>query len=192
MIQQKNSALKAWKKDRSNVNLDNTYKNLKCQVRRSIHYFKSKHYNKKIHSNKGNSKIIWKTIKELFPNNKSSNLPVARSNKESTMQTASLFNVFFANVGNNTVKKTQLSDSSRLPATNPVDITDPNCLFRPEPIDWQTLVLTIAHMKNSDACGSDEITLRFLNDSLPVIVSYLTTIMNTSIVTGIFPTAWIF
>ena len=45
-------------------------------------------------------------------------------------------------------------------------------------------------MNNSEACGSDGITLRFLNDSLPVLVSYLTTIMNTSIVTGIFPTAW--
>ncbi len=108
------------------------------------------------------------------------------------MQTAHLFHVFFANDGKNTFEKTQLSDSSRLPATDPVDNTDPNCLFRPEPTEWQTLVLTIAHMNNSDACGSDGIPLRFFNDSLPVIVSYLTSIMNTSIVTVIFPTAWKF
>ncbi len=103
-----------------------------------------------------------------------------------------LFNVFFANVGKNTFEKIQLSESSRLPTTDQVDNTDPNCLFRPGPVDWQILVLTITHMNNSDACGSDGIPLRFLNVSLPVIVSYLTTIMNTSIVTGIFPTAWKF
>ncbi len=132
-----------------------------------------------------------KTIKELIPNNKSSNLPVTCNNKDNTMQTANLFNEFFANVGKNTFEMAQLSDSSRLPTTDPVDNTDPNYLFKPVPIDWQTLVLTIAQMNNNDACGSG-IPLRFLKDSLPVIVSYLTTITNTSIVTGIFPTAWKF
>ena len=190
LIQQKNNALKAWKKDSSNVNLENFYKNLKCHVRRSIHYFKSDHYNRKLENNKGNTKMIWKTVKELIPNNKSSKLPDTCNNKESTMQTANLFNKFFANVGKNTFETSHLSNSSRLPSTDSVVYTDPNCLFRPKPIDWQTLTLTIAHMNNSDACGSDGIPLRFLNDSLPVIVFYLTIIMNTSIVTGIFPTAW--
>ncbi len=84
-----------------------------------------------------------------------------------------------------TFEVTQLSDSLCLLTTDPVDFTDPVRLFRPEPIDWQTLILTFAHMNNSDACGSDGIPLRFLSDSLPVIVPYLTTIINTSIVTGI-------
>ncbi len=161
LVQQKNDSLKARKNDSSNVSLENIYKTLKCQVRWCIHYFKSEHHNKKLDSNKGNSKMIWKTIKELIPNNKSSNLPVTCNNKEDTMQTANLFNEFFANVGKNTFEMTQLSDSSRLPTTDPVDNTDPNHLFRPVPIDWQTLVLTIAQINNSDACGSDGIPLRF-------------------------------
>ena len=45
-------------------------------------------------------------------------------------------------------------------------------------------------MNNSNACGSDGMPLKFIKDALPVIVSYLTTIMNTSIVTGNFPTTW--
>ncbi len=65
LIQEKNVALKEWKKDSSNINLKNIYKNLKCQVRRSISYLKSEHYKNILDSNKGNSKIIWKTIKNL-------------------------------------------------------------------------------------------------------------------------------
>ena len=85
------------------------------------------------------------------------------------------------------VKKT--SDCPHHPATYPTANTDPSSLFRREPIDWQTLNLTIKNMNNSNAGGSDGIPLRFIKDSLPVIASHLTTIMNTSLVTGIFPTA---
>ena len=60
---------------------------------------KSEYYNEKFNSNKGNSKIIWKVIKRLIPNNKLSNSPVTSNNKDDTIQTANLFNVFFANVG---------------------------------------------------------------------------------------------
>lgn len=82
-----------------------------------------------------------------------------------------------------------LNDASRLPTADPLDNTDPKCLFRSEPINFQTLVLTITHMNNY-ARWSDGIPLRFLNDSLPIIIPYLTTVMNTSIITGIFPGAW--
>ncbi len=38
--------------------------------------------------------------------------------------------------------------------------------------------------------GSDEITLRFLKDSLPAVILSNTCIFNTSIVTGTFPRVW--
>ena len=190
LIQQKNNTLKAWKNDRNYVDLEYTYKNLKSQVRGSIHHFKSLHYNRKFNEHKSNSKMVWKVIKELIPNNKSSNMSDICNNEDNTRQTANAFNEFCANVGRKTFEETQLNNSSGLATTAPDEITEPNSLFRPEPIDWQTLVLTMAGMNSSGACGSDGIPLRFLNDSLPVIVFYLTTIMNTSIVTGIFPTAW--
>ena len=110
-------------------------------------------------------------------------------------QTANNFNIFFATVGKDTFEKSQryLSD---LPKTvQPIDIdshADINSvsMFRPEPTDWQTITLTIKHMKNTDSCGSDGISLRYIKDSLPVIVPYLTCIINTSIATGIFPAPW--
>ncbi len=33
-------------------------------------------------------------------------------------------------------------------------------------------------------------TLRYLQDALPVLITYITIIINTSIVTGKFPSAW--
>ena len=66
----------------------------------------------------------------------------------------------------------------------------PNDSFRPRPVDANTVILTIKHLKSTNSAGTDGITLRFLKDSLTVTISYLTTIINTSIVTGKFPSAW--
>ncbi len=54
----------------------------------------------------------------------------------------------------------------------------------------QPTTLTIKHMKNTSSHGSDGIPLRYIKDSLPVIITDLTCILNTSIVTEIVPKAW--
>ena len=196
LIQQKNNALKELKKDRSSINLETIYKNLKRQVRGLIKISKSKYYNDKLNNNSGNYKAIWKTIRELVPNNKNNAKILSNiDDKESMKQIANTFNTFFAKVGKDTFEKSQqcLNDSSEmlhLAHTDSHAHPSSVILFRPTPIDWQTLTLTIAHMKNCDSCGSDCIPLKYLKDSLPVIVSYLTCIINTSIVTGVFPAAW--
>ncbi len=128
LIQQKN-CFEGLKKNLNNICLENTFKDFKCQVRRSIHYSKSEYYNKKLGKNKGNSKLVWKTINEVIPNNKRSNQAIICDNKETMMQTANLFNDYFANVGKSTFEKTYSNDSTRLPTTDSLDNIDPNCLF---------------------------------------------------------------
>lgn len=100
------------------------------------------------------------------------------------------FNYFLANVGEKTFEKSQ----HNLPDEG--DITQPNAdppntatcnMLRPQPTDSNTLILIIKHLKNTASYGSDGIPLRFLRDFLPVIVTYLIFILNTSIVTGSFP-----
>lgn len=63
-------------------------------------------------------------------------------------------------------------------------------LFRAEPVDVNTVILTIKHLKNTNSSGSDGIALLHIHDSLPVIINYITIIINTSIVTGKFPSLW--
>ncbi len=53
-----------------------------------------------------------------------------------------------------------------------------------------TVILTIKHLNKTRSVGSDGISLRFLQDALYVIAAYLTCIINTSLVTGIYPTQW--
>ena len=62
--------------------------------------------------------------------------------------------------------------------------------FRPQPVDTDTIILTIKGLKDTSSVGSDGIPLTFVEDSLSVIAFYLTCIVNTSIVTGIYPTTW--
>ena len=57
-------------------------------------------------------------------------------------------------------------------------------------LDTDTIILTIKNLNKTRSVGSDGISLRFIKDSLYVIVFYSTCIINTSIVTDIFPTAW--
>ncbi len=62
--------------------------------------------------------------------------------------------------------------------------------FRPEPVDTSTVILRMKHLNKSNSAGWDGIKHGYLKDSLPVNITYLTTIINTSIVTGVFPSAW--
>ena len=62
--------------------------------------------------------------------------------------------------------------------------------FKPSPVDCETVVLVISSLKDSSAYGSDGIQLRFINDTLYLILFYITIIVNTSIVTNVYPEPW--
>ena len=62
--------------------------------------------------------------------------------------------------------------------------------FRPQPVDIDTIILIVKDLNNSKSYGADGIPLRFIRDALPVISFYLTIIINTSIVTGVYPIYW--
>ena len=52
------------------------------------------------------------------------------------------------------------------------------------------VILTFKRLKETNAVGSDNIEYRFIRDSLPVTAFYITVIVNTSIVTGLYATLW--
>ena len=62
--------------------------------------------------------------------------------------------------------------------------------FRPKPVDTNTIILTIKSLNETRSIGSDGIALKFIKDALCIVAFYLTCIINTSIVTGVFPQAW--
>ena len=62
--------------------------------------------------------------------------------------------------------------------------------FRPTTVDCETVILTIKNLKETNSCGSDGISFKFIKDALFVIVFYITVIINTSIITNTFPELW--
>ncbi len=97
------------------------------------------------------------------------------------LEKAEEFNELFVNVGKRTYERTQ----SQLSHVNSdQEVSHYNTVyahfFRPEPVDTNTVILTLKHFKNTNSVGSDGISLKHLRDSLPVTVHYLTTIINTT------------
>ena len=62
--------------------------------------------------------------------------------------------------------------------------------FRPQPVDIDTVILVFKDLNESNAFGSDGISSKYLKDALPVLIFYITVIVNTSIVTGVFAKLW--
>ena len=153
---------------------------------------KKKHYFREEFSKcKGDIKGTWNVINKIIPINKKCSGQLNNLG-ENDQQKANDFNEYFANIGKNMYEKSQndihlinqpLSDQPPSVRTN-IDN------FRPHPIDLVTLILIIKELKPTNSCGSDGIQFRFLIDSLPVTIFYILVIVNTSIVTGIYPDPW--
>ncbi len=113
------------------------------------------------------------------------------NNIENELEQAEKFKELFVNIGKLAFDRTQ----------NELNIAHPHRVslqqnqnyenfFRPEPVDVNTVILTIKHLKNTNSASSDGMTLRYLQDALSVLIKYITIIINTSIVTGKLPSAW--
>ena len=166
------------------------FRNLKKQVRSLIQSTKKDYYLKELTNNKNNSTDKWNIIKEIIPNPKNSTEEYIFTDKEAK---AEEFNTFFANIGKNTFELTQksfLSNDLTCPEFSLHDYDNSVNQFRPQPVDVETVILTIKSLNETRSVGCDSIALNFVRDSLHIIVFYLTVIVNTSLTTGVFPEIW--
>ncbi len=99
------------------------------------------------------------------------------------------FNNFFSSVGETTFKCSQKELTNKGKSVVQIPQSNINIVssFRPEPVDTNTVILTVKDLNATNSVGSDGIGLRFLRDALFVTVLFLTCIVNTSVVTGVFP-----
>ncbi len=177
------------KSARHNVILQEQYKQARKRVKTLITAGKAEYYHKQVKETKGNSSKTWKIIKDIVPDRK------CYSNGhsfENLFSKANEFNFHFGNVGMNTFERTQeLLHGENAPPVNICNVVlDDGNVFRPCPVNVETIILTIKSLKETRSVDSDGISMRFIKDALYVIAFYITCIINTSIVTGIFPTSW--
>ncbi len=175
------------KLDRNNVALQEHYKHERNRVKSLIRNAEQQYYREQLINNKGKIAATWKIIKNIVPNKKSTNnINIERENE---LERAEQFNELFFAVGKRTFEKTQnnLNDMN-INHDNTQENDNYENLCRP--VHVNAVILTKKHLKNTNSTGSDGIALRYIHDSLHVIINYITTIINTSIVTGKFSSLW--
>lgn len=191
-IADKNELKLKLKNDRSNHLLDGEFKLTKRQVEQRIRRGKATHFQDRFNNCRGDSSATWKVVEDMIPGFrcKGRNVPL-----DDPLKKAEDFNQYFASVGEIAFKKSQegMDDDlmSRVVRENANIQTNPNIpIFRPQPVDVNTVILTFKSLRVTNSYGSDGIPYSYLKDALPVLNFYMTTIINTSIVTGLSPKLW--
>ena len=69
-------------------------------------------------------------------------------------------------------------------------ITKKSSLWSPQSEKAVDVILAISKLKNTKSTGHDQVNLQHVKESLMVTIPYITLIINTSIVTKLFPKPW--
>ena len=175
--------------DRTNDQLRNLYTDKKKLVSREMYNSKAKYFQDEYKKSGKDIRRSWKITKKLIPDSKDTSKPLGFEN---IPLKAEEFNKYFSNVGKEAFKKTQNSVNINNSPINIQQAVSNNLVskFRPKPVSVDTIILIVKNLSDTDAVGIDGISLRFVRDSLPVMAFYYAVIVNTSIVTGKYPTLW--
>lgn len=166
-IKNRNVIQKELKNNRQDLTLQNNYKNEKKKVKSMIQRTKINYFKEQFQNCKGDSSKTWNTIKTLIPNKNNSSKSFEF---EETMEKAEEFNHFFAEVGKKAYDKTQENLNDENEAIIKTNTINSQIKFRPEPVNVETVILTVKDLNETKACGCDGIAFRFIKDALPVIV----------------------
>ena len=183
---------KKLKLDSCNALLRENYKDLKKEVKLAINSSRNDYYREEFRKTKNDSSASWNLVHNLLSNSRERKLDQLDNNVD-LISKAEMFNEYFANVGKKTYGKTQedIEENIITPLASRRN-ANYNDLepFRPTTVDCETVILTIKNLKETNSCGSDGISFKFIKDALFVIVFYITIIINTSIITNTFPELW--
>ena len=165
------------------------YKLSKKRVKSLINKAKENYYNNKFIQCTTKNRNMWDIIKKIIPSKKHNSKQI---NTENPRETANNFNSFFANVGKRVYLETRNSQRKNRNRCLQERSIPKTSFIRPQPVDIARVIKIVKSLKNNNSFGEDGISGKFLKDSLSVTAFYLTVIINTSLVTGIFPDKWKF
>ena len=131
----------------------------------------------------GDSKEMWKVLKELWPlKNKSSNIKSLNGECDDAKM-ANIMNDHLATIGSVLGEAhAEVNFKHFLPTAPPT--------FNLTKIDAQSVYTLLTEVCPSKACGLDGLTVRLIRDADDTLVCPLTHIFNLSIPTGVFPEDW--
>ena len=168
------------------------YRHHRNKVTGLVRKAKQEYYTAMIDKNSGDSKSMWKILKDLLPRCSTggiTSLEVNGSLVTSFSEIANIFNNFFTDVGTNL--------AAQIPSTvrSPMDyvksyMKEPATQFSFKPVSAKDVKKLIMNIPNGKATGLDNIQARLLKMSSPAISSSLAYIFNLSLTTGKFPKDW--
>ena len=147
-------------------------------------------FTEQIQRNPGNTNNIWKAIRQIIPRKSKSQRIFSKDNKT----VADEFNRFFVSVGQSSIEKIQsLANECNITLNRNYFVPRqyPSCeQFPLNTVSSGEIERIISSMPSNKAPGIDKISVRVLKDCLNPILPVITSIINTSIETCKFPTAW--
>ncbi|CAB3982361.1 Hypothetical predicted protein [Paramuricea clavata] len=175
------------------------YKHKKRIVTNFIKKSKQRYFQDSIEENKDDPKGIWKALKQLAktqkPSIKIAELTDDHGNKYTEPQEISeIMNNFFINilkqVGDNTTQAGEFLHEHVIAEFVSSKILDDQAQFSIPEITSKDVQEIIDKLSNNKAIGSDGISVKLLKLIAPVFCEPLTKLLNYSIATNTFPSAW--
>ena len=171
----------------------NAFKHQRCKVKLALKKAETEYYNHQILSNKNNSASIWKTIRCALPQKVKHDLQYTKD----TAVLAEEFNRFFVSVGGKASFESKKLAETYGFCTEPADSSisstfNPSYdeLFEFKPVLCSDVHKVIMDMPNNKAPGYDKVSISTIKDCLSHILPHITSIINQSLETSTFPSAW--
>lgn len=165
------------------------YKNLRNTVVKMIRQEKEKYFNRILDENKNNTRELWKNLKTILP---SKRMPIGEAIKFDNIETedeetiALKFNFYFLKSIDEIVSDIKRSHEIE----HTINLIDRKVLFPTfTKIELSELKQIVKSLKNT-AGVEDGISVEILKNALAVIGNRLLDVINASLESGIFPSAW--
>lgn len=166
------------------------YRYFRQEVKREIRIAEQEFVAEQIQRNPNNTNNIWKAIRQCIPSKSTSQRTYSKSDKA----VADEFNQFFVSVGQSTVDKiASLANECNLTLNQNCFVPRQYALsdqFTLSTIDYKQIQRIITAMPSNKAPGIDKIPIRVIKDCLKPIVHPITSMVNASFQSCVFPSKW--
>ena len=166
-----------------------SFKNSRNAVKRMLKNSEINYYMEEVQRHKNNPGSLWKIINQAIPSQGQDKLSYTKDPK----MVANEFNQFFSSIGSNTAdasirlaEENITLEESRLKTIH-IPSED---LFSFTTVTSEEVRRVISSLPLNKSPLPDKINSRILKDCLPVILGTRTNIINCSLTTCTFPTAW--
>lgn len=158
------------------------------EVKTRLREAEGKYVQNEIYNNKSPN-AMWKVVRKCVPRNGTSKPVYTKDMKE----LAEEFNAFYTSVGLKAMEESQkIAVRHNLPRvpfddSNHFNDLDEFCFY---PVSSYEIRKIVNSFPSNKAPGIDKVSFRVIKDALPVILSTLTEIVNCSLLTSVYPSAW--